>query len=169
MSIVALVLPAVRTASSLIAVLVGANVAALLFCIVGGRQYVATDDHACNCSAGYQTAVGSAGEVTCSTDDFQGHDECGDGGTCYDPLLLSEQALPGEFSCYSNEGYELMEDGGLNGGDTCSPINCGSVSVNISNQCPSVELFLDDNVLVQCHDGYSWMGNQSVPPSQLLI
>lgn len=48
-----------------------------------------------------------------------------------------------------------MEDGGLNGGDTCSPINCGTVSVNNSNQCPSVELFLDDNVLVQCHDGYS--------------
>lgn len=72
--------------------------------IVGGKQHEATDDHACNCSVGYQTAVGSAGEVTCSTDDFQGHDECGDGGTCYDPSLLSEQALPGEFSCYSNAG-----------------------------------------------------------------
>ena len=96
--------------------------------------------------------------MTCPTDDFQGHDECGHGGTCYDPSLLSEQALPGEFSCYSNEGYELMEDGCLNGGDTCSPINCGSVSVNNSNQCPSVELFLDVNVLVQCHDGYSLDG-----------
>ena len=52
MSIVATVLPAVRTASSLLAVLVGANVAALLFCIVGGKQYEATDDHACNCSVG---------------------------------------------------------------------------------------------------------------------
>jgi len=51
-----------------------------------------------------------------------------------------------------------MEDGGLNGGDTCSPINCGSVSVNNSNQCPSVESFLDDNVLVQCHDGCSLDG-----------
>ena len=96
--------------------------------------------------------------MTCSTDDFQGHDECGDGGTCYDPSVLSEQALPVEFSCYSNEGYELMEDGGLNGGDTCSPIKCGSVSVKNSNECPSVEFFLDDNVLVQCHDGCSLDG-----------
>ena len=52
MSIVATVLPSVRTDSSLIAVLVGANVAAQLFCIVGSEQYEAIDDHACNCSAG---------------------------------------------------------------------------------------------------------------------
>ena len=43
-------------------------------------------------------------------------------------------------------------------GRTCSPISCGSFSVNNSNQCPSVELFLNNTVLVQCDDGYSLDG-----------
>ena len=122
--------------------------------IVGGKQFEATDDYACWCHEYYQTALGSAGELTCSTDDCTGHDECGEGGTCYD-LSLAEDGPAGEFSCMCYDGYELIQDGGPNGGDTCSPISCGDISVANSNQFPSEKLFSNDSVLVQCHDGYS--------------
>ena len=87
---------------------------------------------------------------------------------CYDPSLLSEQALPGKFSFYSSEGFELMEDGGLNGGDTCSPINCGSVFVNNSSAQAWSSSWM---TMLSCSSttGTLWVGNQSVPTSQLLI
>ena len=63
--------------------------------IVGGKQYEATDDYAC------ETKVGTAGELTCSTDDCDGLD-CGVGGTCYD-LSVAEEGHAGEFSCHCHD------------------------------------------------------------------
>ena len=48
---------------------------------------------------------------------------------------------------------------------TCSPINCGSFSVNNSNQCASVERLLNNTVLVQCDDGYSLDGSPEGSPN----
>uniref|UniRef100_A0A7S1FI45 EGF-like domain-containing protein n=1 Tax=Noctiluca scintillans TaxID=2966 RepID=A0A7S1FI45_NOCSC len=122
--------------------------------IVGGREFESTDDYACWCHENYQTALGPAGQLTCQTDDCTGHSECGIGGTCED-LSVSEQGPAGEFTCSCDKGYELSPGGGSNGGDTCSMIICGSISVENSNQFPSVELFSGDTVLVKCDTGYS--------------
>ena len=92
-------------------------------------------------------------ELTCSTNDCNGHD-CGASGACYD-LSVAGQRPAGEFSCPCHEVCMLSND---SDGDTCSRISCASFSVNNSNQCPSVELLMDDTVLVQCDDGLSLDG-----------
>ena len=59
------------------------------------------------------------------------------------------------FSCPCHEVFMLSND---SDGDTCSRISCAGSSVTNSNQCLSVDLFLDDTVLVQCDDVYSLDG-----------
>ena len=68
---------------------------------MGGKQYEATDDYACECSAGYDIKVGTAEELTCSTDDCDGLD-CGVDGTCYD-LSVAEEEPAGAFSCHCHD------------------------------------------------------------------
>ena len=66
------------------------------------------------------------------------------------------RAVPaGKFTLYLPRGHEIVVNGGANGGDTCSSVSCGTVSVDNSDKHPSVAFVFGDSVTVNCNEGYS--------------
>ena len=98
--------------------------------------------------------MGPSGDLICHDDDCAGHDECGDGGTCVD-LSVAESGPAGKVHLYLPRGHEIVVNGGANGGDTCSSVICGTVSVDNSDKHPSVAFVSGDSVTVNCNEGYS--------------
>ena len=107
--------------------------------IIGGTESEATDDYACWCNEHFLTTVGSNGELTCCKDH-----SCGVGGSCVDLSIVSDVSSQ-SFTCACSWGYELNQNGGADGRDTCSPISCGGVSVEYSDALFSAELFAGDH------------------------
>eukprot|EP00450_Noctiluca_scintillans_P001620 CAMPEP_0194485878 /NCGR_PEP_ID=MMETSP0253-20130528/6727_1 /TAXON_ID=2966 /ORGANISM="Noctiluca scintillans" /LENGTH=1972 /DNA_ID=CAMNT_0039325899 /DNA_START=10 /DNA_END=5925 /DNA_ORIENTATION=+ len=124
--------------------------------IIGGSEFEATDDYACWCHEHFLTTVGPNGELTCQAD-CKDH-SCGVGGSCVDLSIVDDVSSESDlrFTCSCYWGYELIQNGGSDGRDTCSPISCGSVSVEQSDALSSAELFAGDSLLVTCDPGYSF-------------
>ena len=59
-------------------------------------------------------------------------------------LVTTEHDPAGKFTCSCHSGPELVIDGGPKGGDTCSRVSGGTVSMDHSGKHSSVEPFSGD-------------------------